>query len=772
MRFYIKKNSETDKYNEIRSRFLLTHIILALGLIISVIFITFAFNTQTRIHSEKSAFTNLCFSYLQTSSEMTEHSRRIGVLEDYSSLEEYQQLYLDGGREATLVQLLDKAQNQAQQEIVSKLKSKAQDLTEREHKIIYLSSELREHENVLSLRVSNYENPDNRLLASTEPFYILAANDNFNVDIDLSELEGFTVETLFSNDYEETKHQEQSLINKLQTAYQQSKSRDLKYAERQGVISIALLTIITFLIPIIGVTDLRKKVKIREDLYKKKEHLDVTLRSIQEGVMSTDPYGRVMTLNKTGENILEIDKEKVAGKRIWEVLSIFYPNCKKPINLFTIHRGKGITSLNKQRHFKLKTLSGKTRNIVLKCSKLLNENGEQSQGYVVAFADITDQIKLEKEIMKNKKLESLGVLAGGLAHDFNNLLTIIKGNLSLASQGKPKTEHIKETEKALDTAQGLTYQLLTFSKGGSPVKETATLKELIVESASFILRGSSIKCVFDLNENICPVEIDRGQINAVLNNLLINAIQSMDNGGTIKITGNNTEITEESFIPLAEGKYVKISVIDEGVGISKEDLEKVFDPFFTTKKEGSGLGLPSSFSIIKNHGGHMIAESELGIGTTMSFYLPVTTKNLVGGVQKLPFEEEDITSTMTGRVLVMDDEPQIRRILEIILTNRGFDVEVVENGEQAVQEIASCTDNEDTYDLVIMDLTVRGAMGGKQAIEKIKKIDPTIKAIVSSGYSNDPVMARFKDYGFDGYVIKPFNADEVLAAISKALNKN
>ncbi|WP_350342426.1 ATP-binding protein [Proteinivorax tanatarense] len=762
MKFLRTSSGEVSKYKSVLSNSILTYITLSFGLIISVTFITIAFTTQSSIHNEKLVFRKQCLDYLVMSNQLTEHSRRIGVLNDITSLDEYQELHLRGGRQELLNSIEPSLEEQQQQVILNDLKILAESLTEKEHLIIYLSSKLREHENIISFKALNHG--DDRLQASKETFYPTSVA----VDVDNIDLESYTVELLYSSAYEKTREDEYQLINQLYSSYIQSRSRELKYAERQGIISILLLTVITFLIPIFGISDLKKRDKIQEDLYKKKEHLDVILRSVTEGVISTDLYGRVITLNKTGEEILGIESQNVFGRRIWEVLSIFQPRCKRPINLFTIHKDKGILSLNKQRHFKLKTISGEQKSIVLKCAKLLDKNGK-SHGYVIAFADITERIELEKEIMKNKKLESLGVLAGGIAHDFNNILTVIKGNLCLSMQGKTKDDYIIETEKALDTAQGLTYQLLTFSKGGSPVKETATLKELIVETASFILRGSSIKCVYQIEEDLHPVEIDRGQINAVLNNLLLNAMHSMPNGGTIKITGKNTEVYNDNYIPLIAGSYTKITVADQGIGISKENLEKVFDPYFTTKEKGSGLGLSSAFSIVKNHGGHMIVESTEGKGTNVSFYLPATNKEAEKLKQNIILEDGEIYKK-SGKILVMDDEKGIRHILETVLTNIGFDVDLVTTGEQAIEEVSCVAKNQKYYDLIIMDLTIQGGMGGKEAIEKIRKIDPNIKAIVTSGYSNDPVMAYYKDYGFDGYVKKPYNGDDILTTVSKVLS--
>jgi PAS domain S-box-containing protein len=396
-------------------------------------------------------------------------------------------------------------------------------------------------------------------------------------------------------------------------------------------------------------------------------------------------------------------------------------------------------------------------------------------GVVLVFRDITEQRKMEQELQKIQKLESIGILAGGIAHDFNNILTAILGNISLAKMeanpGDEIYERLVEAEKASLQAKNLTQQLLTFSKGGAPIKKTESITEVIKDSAEFALRGSNVKCEFFLPNDIWPVEVDKGQISQVINNLIINADQAMPGGGIIKVRVENLVVTSpplegqgwvsaEHAIPLKDGKYVKIEIEDEGIGIPKEYLPKIFDPYFTTKQKGSGLGLATSYSIIKRHDGYIAVESELGVGTTFYIYLPASSKQIL--------TERPILGK--GRILVMDDEKVVRDVTGILLKHIGYDVEFAKDGVEAIELYKKAEESKQPFDAVIVDLTVQGGMGGEQMIKKLLEIDPNVKAIVSSGYSTDAIMSNFKQYGFSGVVAKPYRIAELSETLYKVIN--
>ena len=358
-----------------------------------------------------------------------------------------------------------------------------------------------------------------------------------------------------------------------------------------------------------------------------------------------------------------------------------------------------------------------------------------------------EKAKLETQLVQAQKMEAIGTLAGGIAHDFNNILTAIIGNISLAMldlRWKSKArERLKQAEKACLQAQNLSRQLLTFSRGGAPIKEVVSVKRLITESASFACRGSQVNYESSLPDNLWAVEADPGQISQVFQNLVINAIQAMPTGGMIKIRGENLEVEAGNELPIDAGRYVKISIQDEGIGISAEHLSRIFDPYFTTKQKGSGLGLATSYSIIKNHHGHISVESELGIGTTFNVYLPASDRQVI----QQPKEDKELLSGK-GKILVMDDEAMVREVLGKMLIALGYEVKFAEDGAEAIEFFTRGTDAGDPFAAVILDLTVPGGMGGKETMEKLLRIDPQVKAIVSSGYSDDPVMANFKEYGF------------------------
>ena len=378
--------------------------------------------------------------------------------------------------------------------------------------------------------------------------------------------------------------------------------------------------------------------------------------------------------------------------------------------------------------------------------------------------DVTERKRMEKEILKIRKLEALGILAGGIAHDFNNILTTILGNISMAKdQAAPKSEILElltDTETASKRAQTLTKQLLTFAKGGMPVKETASMEDIIKESSLFVLRGSKSGCEFSIAEDLWPVEVDVGQISQVTNNIVINADQAMPEGGIIEVKADNLIIDEGNEWQLTPGRYIRMSVKDDGIGIAEKHLSKIFDPYFTTKQEGSGLGLATAYSIIRKHEGHIAVESQSGIGTAFYIYLPASEK-------AAPEKKEVKLIKGQGRILVMDDEASLRKMVGRMLEKLGYEPEFSKDGAEAIQMVKEAKEAKKPYDAVILDLTIPGGMGGKEAIKSLLEIDPEVKAIVSSGYSDDPVLANFQEYGFKDMMPKPFE----FQSLSKVLHE-
>jgi PAS domain S-box-containing protein len=499
-----------------------------------------------------------------------------------------------------------------------------------------------------------------------------------------------------------------------------------------------------------------------------KERLVVTLQSIGDGVITTDRRGRIVMMNKAAEELTAWRSEQAIGEPLEKIFHIIdfktRKRCENPAKK-VLETGKisGLAS-----NTALIAQDG-TERLVASTGSPIRDEKHRIIGVILVFRDITERKKKEEEFLKASKLESIGILAGGIAHDFNNILTAMLMNISLAKMLTAPTDKVHEiltkAEKASQRAKDLTHQLLTFSKGGAPIKKTASIKEIIVDTASFALRGSNVRCEFMFAPELWPVEVDEGQISQVFNNLVINADQAMPDGGIIFFTCENTLIGPEHALPLQNGPYVKITVKDQGIGIPKEHFGKIFDPYFTTKERGSGLGLATSYAIIRNHGGLISLESELGVGSTFTIYLPASQKK-----EQIPLVcDPSSPGGNKGRILIMDDEEAIRDVVGNTLTLLGYSVDFAKDGAEAIARYQREKEAGHPFDLVIMDLTIPGGMGGKEAVRALKNYDPQIKAIVSSGYSNDPVMANFRNYGFCGFVAKPFHIHELEQTLQNIL---
>lgn len=374
--------------------------------------------------------------------------------------------------------------------------------------------------------------------------------------------------------------------------------------------------------------------------------------------------------------------------------------------------------------------------------------------------------RLEAELVRSSRLESLGVLAGGIAHDFNNLLTVILGNVSLVRSGRnldaEDDRFLRESERAGLRARDLTQQLLTFSKGGAPVRAAVLLPEIVREAAGFALHGSNVRCDFDFSSGLWPGHVDRGQISQVVHNVVINAMHAMPTGGVVRIALRNEKISTSSGGTLPAGRYLHLSIQDSGTGISPQHLARIFDPYFTTKQQGSGLGLATVYSIIRKHGGNIDVESELGRGTTFHIRLPAAERETSpAAVEPAPLPR------LQGRALVMDDEAPVREMAASMLRRLGLEVTTTVDGCEVVRAYSEALSMGERYSLVILDLTVPGAMGGKEALTELLKLDPEVCAVVSSGYSNDPVMAHYREHGFRARVPKPYEFDQFARTIAE-----
>lgn len=494
-------------------------------------------------------------------------------------------------------------------------------------------------------------------------------------------------------------------------------------------------------------------------LKKREQEYKSLIENLPNFICRFDQEMRYMYANPAGEKVIGRPLKDIIGKTPQElgvpswISSVWNENIQSVL----------ATAEEKSLDFEYPTEKG----VKYYQSRLIPEFGGDNLPQSVMFVknDVTDYNRAKEEQAKASKLESIGILAGGIAHDFNNILTVILGNISLAKMNISSEDRIfkrlTESEKACFQAKNLTQQLLTFSKGGAPVKKTCVISDLLKESTMFALRGSNVRCKFEIADNLFPVEVDVGQINQVISNLVINAKQAMPEGGTIRIKAKNATLLELG----SEGQScVKISLEDEGAGILPEHLSKIFDPYFTTKQTGTGLGLTTAYSIIKKHSGQITVDSKLEMGTSFHIYLPVSSKEV-----DLKEKRKEKIFSGKGRILVMDDEKAIREVAQQMLIKIGYEVNLASDGLEAIAAYRKARELERSFDAVIMDLTIPGGIGGKETLKQLIQIDPGVRAIVSSGYSNDPVLASFKQYGFTGVLRKPYEIQELSKVLDEVI---
>jgi PAS domain S-box-containing protein len=390
-------------------------------------------------------------------------------------------------------------------------------------------------------------------------------------------------------------------------------------------------------------------------------------------------------------------------------------------------------------------------------------------GLSVFFRDVTERKRADEERLTTGKLEALGTLAGGIAHDLNNILTVISGNIGLAQLEAPTDaggllSYLGKAGQAAQHAAHLSSQLLTFSKGGAPLKRVVSIADLLAQASEFSLYGSNLRADVDIPGDLWKAEIDRGQVEQVINALVLNVREAMPHGGTVRICARNFELDDKPGALLPAGRYVKVSIADRGPGVSDDLASKIFDPYFTTKPTGSGLGLAISYSIIKKHGGLLHLESSSTDGATFAFYLPATTKDAKTNVSA----SQGPHRFSHQRILVMDDEEAIRELTSQLLGTLGYEVTAVPDGMEALKIYEGALRRGETFQAVILDATIRGGMGGLATIERLRSLDPQVTAIVCSGYSDEAALSHFLAYGFRGALPKPFTRRDLADALQRA----
>lgn len=505
-----------------------------------------------------------------------------------------------------------------------------------------------------------------------------------------------------------------------------------------------------------------------DELRRIQEELQVTQRKFFDlfnlapvSYFSFDQQGLIVELNLTATQLLQRERKYLVGKPLLSHLAsesqpVFFEHLDNVFN------------------------SGTRQQCELNIRHSKNDNHEEKYVRVDSIAvkegdtwlcrstmiDISQQKALEAEILKTQKLEAVGLLAGGIAHDFNNLLTGLFGGIELAkmflSPDHKSYKYLDNAMRSMESATNLTKQLLTFAKGGEPIKETLSIGEVITEMAQFSLRGSNVMLQITIAPDLWLVEADKGQISQVISNMVINAQQAMPTGGTITISAKN--------VTTFKGREVQISIRDEGVGIASNYLNKIFDPYFSTKQRGSGLGLAITHSIISKHNGRITVDSQVNQGTTFAFYLPAATSKASFVAATSPDYQEN-RSTTSARILLMDDEETVREVAGTMLTELGCDVSYALEGKEAVAMYREALENGVPFRAAILDLTIPGGMGGLQTLHEILAVDPDANLIVSSGYATDPVMANYKNHGFKGRAAKPYRFSELQRVVQQVLQR-
>jgi len=657
-------------------------------------------------------------------------------------------------------------------DLTSALNRMSSDLAETYHNLDHKVEELKTSQTSLTESEKRYRN-----LIDTANDLVLV-NDFFGNFIDVNQYAcdrlGYTRQELLQMSIKDLEVEEDrgnnshQISNLLQT---QDNLFESKYHTKQGDIfacevNATLMKHENQTVVLALVRDISQRKYAQSALEEERERLNITLRSIRDGVITTNTYGEVIIMNQAAELITGFFQSEAIGKPLDEILRVAHEKTRDTIHHLFEKYSLGSGSVAHENSALVLATKDEDERIITESGSPIFRDGNLLEGVVVVFRDVTESRQLEKQINLSQKVESLTVLAGGIAHDFNNLLGVIVGNISLAQLehmqgGTEINAYLEESLKASNRAKELTQQLLTFAKGGTLVKKVAPVDEIVKEAVQFTLHGSNVRCQYIDPEKLWNAAVDTGQITQVINNLVINAMQAMPRGGDLFITMENRDLVRADKVPLPNGPYLHIGVRDTGTGIPEEFLPKVFDPYFTTKKTGNGLGLASCYSIVKNHGGLLDVESTPGIGTEFHIYLPASIE---GAAQARTEKTSPIHGS--GRVLVMDDDESIRNTNVKLLRSLGYTTVSAHNGPETVEFFKQALDRVDPFDVVLMDLTVPGGNGAQETMQHILQLDPNAKGIVTSGYNNNPVVAQYHEYGFKAALVKPFSIVELSVVLA------
>ncbi|MEW6441013.1 MAG: PAS domain S-box protein [bacterium] len=516
--------------------------------------------------------------------------------------------------------------------------------------------------------------------------------------------------------------------------------------------------------------DVTERKRTEEALQEEKDFTGSLIQACPAFFITIDPDARVHTVNASMLQAFGYELEEIVGKYTMRTLvsPAYYEGALGFFEQLVQAKEPSYVVAG------VLTKDGRERLVEWHGRPVLKAGGEVDFVFALGI-DVTERRRMEEEAIKAQKMESIGVLAGGIAHDFNNILGAIVLNISLAEMevgrsgdGERIFGLLAEAKKASLRAKGITQQLLTFSKGGLPVKKPLRIAETIRESSGLALAGSLSRCETDLPEGLWTVEADDGQIGQVIGNLVLNADQAMAGGGTILIRAENVTVGEEDAdAALEPGRYVRITVRDEGVGIPPEHLHKIFDPYFSTKRQGNGLGLAVSYSIVQKHGGAILVSSRPGVETIFSVYLPASDRRPAGS--GAPEKKPALAS---GRILVVDDDEMLLKAVTRALEKLGYRADACRDGTQALDLYDRACQEGPPIDVVLMDLTIPGGMGGRETMKKLRQIHPDARVIVSSGYSNDPILSSYAEFGFSGVITKPYRFEDLAEILRRVLSRS
>ncbi|TAL16220.1 PAS domain S-box protein [bacterium] len=517
---------------------------------------------------------------------------------------------------------------------------------------------------------------------------------------------------------------------------------------------------------VLAYADITDRIRSMEAVEASEKRFRDLFENANDLIQAVTPDGRFLYVNSQWKKILGYPADRLGELSIVDIIA---PEARRDYLRAMDRLREGAENIRIETVFL--TCAGKQ--VELDGNVTMSHDSSSPAFFRGIFRDVTAQRKLEEEFNKAQRLESVGVLAGGIAHDFNNLLTGILGNISLArlymKEGLDITPKLGEAEKAALRAQELTRQLLTFSRGGSPVKRLISIGAIIHDAVVFASSGSKVTHSLSIPQNLWPITADPAQIDQIVQNLVMNAVQAMPDGGELRVDCKNISPEEAVDLPpfLENRHCVQVEIGDEGMGIPQEYMDRIFDPYFSTREEGMGLGLATVYSVVRSHGGHVVAANSPGHGAKFTICLPAEPKGKPKKTAEPPVSEPQRGD---GNILIMDDDEIVLDLVADLLGHLGYSTEKVTTGEKAVECYLAALRRGDPFDAVILDLTIRGGMGGKETVREIKKIDPEARAIVSSGYSQDPVMSQYRQYGFDAVVAKPYRGEALANALKGLLN--